>query len=815
MGGGASLWAAVVLVACSVHLHHPSRGAAGVQVLRFQEDRVATSGTQAWYKGKLEVSRQLSSVTLCGRVFLFTLHTWATFIQLKNSNGERSILEGDIWLDRVRPVIAQNWNFQLLKKKLWVFRWHHLCFTYDAKQHILSTYVDGHLNNDQDVDFHNKYIAADGAVLGQGVDYMRSFSGNLTQVNVWDRPLSADEIRRLAKCEDDQQGNYISWNVGWTLQDVTSYEVPLTEICKQEADTRYFWFPSLTYNTALYLCRALGSTLPAGTSIEEAVNMATIAHSKFQYYQNCFTDFWIGPNDIKEEDFQRFSFVGTCESELRNVYFTAFQLDEEELMFMGYGAYHIKRLNDTWAWINVVTNKTIAFLLESVPDFPMGRRWWQLEQPVCEQKDGDRRLLLSPCPSGYFTCNDATCIPLPHRCDLKYDCGDNSDEEECELVSFPEGYQKHLPPRSVDSEEAALSIVLTVIVESLAVKTIDMVMEVSYQLMLTWRDNRLLYQDLKVDSTLNVLPGDTMERLWTPEVDFINTIKSEHTLMDGDSLIRVDRRATSIGMKPAVPAEVELFSGEVNTLTARRKYGTSFMCHLSLVLYPFDVQECFMHFRISSATKFFLLFDTNMSSVNISANRFLVEYEVGDLSLEYGDESQFSEVKVIVPLTRRSGYAILNIYLPTLVLLIVSYVTLFIRPAIIDVRMTSALTVQLVIATLFSQVSASLPKTSYFKMVDLWLIFCISITFITIIFHVVVDNVMHGEPATSGSTVWVNSLAKSKLGPVVPGHTATAASPSVPGREVVGKRVVTATKVMVPVVFIIFNSCYWGYIMSQ
>lgn len=77
---------------------------------------------------------------------------------------------------------------------------------------------------------------------------------------------------------------------------------------------------------------------------------------------------------------------------------------------------------------------------------------------------------------------------------------------------------------------------------------------------------------------------------------------------------------------------------------------------------------------------------------------------MGDLSLVHNDEDQFSEVKVRVPLTRRAGYAILNIYLPTLVLLVVSYVTLFIRPAIIDVRMTSALTVQLVIATLYSQV---------------------------------------------------------------------------------------------------------------
>lgn len=77
---------------------------------------------------------------------------------------------------------------------------------------------------------------------------------------------------------------------------------------------------------------------------------------------------------------------------------------------------------------------------------------------------------------------------------------------------------------------------------------------------------------------------------------------------------------------------------------------------------------------------------------------------MGDFSLVHEDEDQFSEVKVRVMLTRRAGYAVLNIYLPTVVLLVVSYVTLYIRPAIIDVRMTSALTVQLVIATLYSQV---------------------------------------------------------------------------------------------------------------
>ncbi|KAG7166024.1 hypothetical protein Hamer_G011953, partial [Homarus americanus] len=87
----------------------------------------------------------------------------------------------DVWVERVRPVLAQNWNFQLLKKKMWVFRWHHLCFTYDHKRHLISTYVDGSLNNHQEYDIIRTMSAAR-ARLGQGYTPERSFSGDLTQV---------------------------------------------------------------------------------------------------------------------------------------------------------------------------------------------------------------------------------------------------------------------------------------------------------------------------------------------------------------------------------------------------------------------------------------------------------------------------------------------------------------------------------------------------------------------------------------------------------------------------------------------------------
>ena len=72
----------------------------------------------------------------------------------------------------------------------------------------------------------------------------------------------------------------------------------------------------------------------------------------------------------------------------------------------------------------------------------------------------------------------------------------------------------------------------------------------------------------------------------------------------------------------------------------------------------------------------------------------------------------------------------------------------------------TALTALLVLATLFTQVSASLPKTSYFKMVDIWLLFCIITIFLIIIFHAIIDSyVEYGSPADPTVTLKMSAWA--------------------------------------------------------
>ncbi|XP_068221246.1 uncharacterized protein [Palaemon carinicauda] len=741
-----------------------------------------------------------------------------------------------------------------------MFRWYHICFTYDHSKKLIGTYINGKLNNYQEYDI-GRPIFGNYASLGQGDTPERSFSGDLTQVNVWDRALAEDEIRSIAHCKDDPQGNYISWEVGWTYKNVTSYDISLTKLCDNEKVTNHFWFPEITFETAQYLCQSLGTQLTQPTTLEAIAYLNTLAETTYPGDGRCTWDYWTSLTDFKEEGVwryydgqipdillwerqepnglhyencavifpvgmadidcktnrkcvectltgqQRFSLQGTCENELRNIFLIAYQDAIGEVYFMGYGAYFIRKQAGQWIWVDDVKNQTIARMEEIKPYYPMGRRWWVLQRAVCGQEPGGRRrLLLSPCQYDEFTCDDGTCIPHLERCDLKYDCRDNSDEAQCNLVLKPEDYQKHLPPRSTRNSSESLPIALSVSVDTLSVDTLSSTMEVSYELMLTWEDSRLQYLNLKVDNTLNILPDETVHNLWTPEVSFVNTNDNYHTHVDADATMTIDRRAETKARDEAAPEEVDVYPGIVNTLSIKRKYGTVYMCDFNLELYPFDVQQCTMHFRITSASKSFLSFDAINSSAKYLGKTILREYRVGKFEFTYEDSGMFSEVKVRVPLVRLYGYAILNIYIPTLVLLVISYVTLFFRASIFDVRMMGSLTVQLVIATLFSQVSASLPKTSYFKMVDVWLLFCITITFLVIIFHAIIDSILYQSTKVSPiGSGWMSERKSTNDGKSIPGTTTYTD---------IGNRMVLLAKVVVMIVFILFNMVYWLYIIS-
>lgn len=107
----------------------------------------------------------------------------------------------------------------------------------------------------------------------------------------------------------------------------------------------------------------------------------------------------------------------------------------------------------------------------------------------------------------------------------------------------------------------------------------------------------------------------------------------------------------------------------------------------------------------------------------------LTEYEVGAVRVSLEEDRDYSVADVSITLYRRFWYYLTSTYLPTVMLMIISYASLFCRRENTDLRVMMALTTLLVLYALYQQISDGLPRTSYTKAVDVWCFFAITFIF--------------------------------------------------------------------------------------
>ena len=116
-----------------------------------------------------------------------------------------------------------------------------------------------------------------------------------------------------------------------------------------------------------------------------------------------------------------------------------------------------------------------------------------------------------------------------------------------------------------------------------------------------------------------------------------------------------------------------------------------------------------------------------------------------------------------IVLKRRLMNELLTTYLPTILILIIVYITNFFKTFFFEAVVTVNLTALLVLTTHFISVSGSLPPTAYVKMVDLWLIFAQMIPFFEVLLHTCMDMMRNdGEREINhhGTTIAVGGVDK-------------------------------------------------------
>ncbi|XP_066980291.1 uncharacterized protein [Macrobrachium rosenbergii] len=375
--------------------------------------------------------------------------------------------------------------------------------------------------------------------------------------------------------------------------------------------------------------------------------------------------------------------------------------------------------------------------------YPYGTQLWTMGSKVCNITAGETTsLTFSVCGKGLFTCSDGTCIDLNKRCDLRVDCSDQSDEAGCSLLNIPAGYMANIPPPPTTRNEP-LHILFTINIMSFpSIKTDALAFEALMELTLRWKDTRLTYLNLKDDGSLNVLTESAVSQVWKPKVFFSNAQDNLYTNVDEGSRIECIHDGNSVGT-PHLEDEVITFSGRDTSLQITQLYSANYSCDFYLLMFPFDQQVCHLRFTlVSASTSYMTLVPTNVSYTGPPS---LIEYVIGRVTNKTVNEGEFSKVDVQVKFRRRYGFYMLNIYIPTVLIVISAYTSFFYNPYDFNSRVVVALTAKVVLYTLYSQTSNSLPKTSYFKFIDIWLFFAMVAIFVVVLLQTLVDYSAQGD----------------------------------------------------------------------
>ena len=90
---------------------------------------------------------------------------------------------------------------------------------------------------------------------------------------------------------------------------------------------------------------------------------------------------------------------------------------------------------------------------------------------------------------------------------------------------------------------------------------------------------------------------------------------------------------------------------------------------------------------------------------------------------------------------RRSSYFIIQVYLPTIIIVMVTWLSFWISPSAVPARTGICITAILTILTMLGISNSNMPKVSYIKALDLYLFVCFVFVFLSFIEYIIVLNV--------------------------------------------------------------------------
>ncbi|RWS10724.1 Glycine receptor subunit alpha-3-like protein, partial [Dinothrombium tinctorium] len=113
----------------------------------------------------------------------------------------------------------------------------------------------------------------------------------------------------------------------------------------------------------------------------------------------------------------------------------------------------------------------------------------------------------------------------------------------------------------------------------------------------------------------------------------------------------------------------------------------------------------------------------------------------------------FTCVEVVFTLKRRLGYYIFHTYIPTCLIVIMSWISFWIKPEAVPARVTLCVTSLLTLSTQHAQSQKSLPPVSYIKAIDIFMSSCTVFVFSSLMEYALVNILMAADEKVNFSSI--------------------------------------------------------------
>ncbi|XP_071536170.1 glycine receptor subunit alpha-2-like [Panulirus ornatus] len=292
------------------------------------------------------------------------------------------------------------------------------------------------------------------------------------------------------------------------------------------------------------------------------------------------------------------------------------------------------------------------------------------------------------------------------------------------LPEDTKSYDKMRPPQSQGNPTVVYFHVTVMSLDSIDESSMTYAADIFFAQ--SWKDHRLRFPQ-NMTGEYRLLPVSWLKDIWRPDAFFKN--------------------AKSVTFQTMTIPNHYLWLHLDSTILYMVKLTLLLSCAMNFKSYPHDTQQCAMKIESLSHTTDDLIFvwdplvplevDDRIELPQLD----LVSNETGDCTQVYST-GNFTCLEVVFTFKRRLGYYLFHTYIPTCLIVIMSWISFWIKPEAVPARVTLGVTSLLTLSTQHANSQKSLPPVSYIKAIDMFMSSCTVFVFLSLMEYAMVNIIL-------------------------------------------------------------------------